>query len=67
VLITPGVVPYLHAETIQKLLLSQKPVAIPSFQRSAGHPAMVRRSCFPSLIGYSANLACAGRLPNEIK
>lgn len=62
VLITPGDVPYLHAETIRKLLLSQKPVAIPSFQRSAGHPAMIRKSCFPSLIGYSGELGLRGAL-----
>ncbi|MCE5187572.1 MAG: NTP transferase domain-containing protein [Eubacteriales bacterium] len=53
VLITPGDVPYLHAETIQKLLRSQKPVAIPSYQRSAGHPAMVRKSCFSSMLAYT--------------
>ena len=52
-LITPGDVPYLHVQTIEKLLRSQKPVAIPSFEGSAGHPAMVRKSCFASLLIYS--------------
>ena len=52
-LITPGDVPYLHVQTIEKLLRSQKPVAIPSFEGSAGHPAMVRKSCFASLLSYS--------------
>ena len=52
-LITPGDVPYLHVQTIEKLLRSQKPVAIPSFEGNAGHPAMVRKSCFASLLSYS--------------
>ena len=52
-LITPGDVPYLHVQTIEKLLRSQKPVAIPSYEGSAGHPAMIRKSCFSSLINYS--------------
>ena len=52
-LITPGDVPYLHVQTIEKLLRSQKPVAIPSFEGSAGHPAMVRKSCFDPLLRYA--------------
>lgn len=52
-LITPGDVPYLHVQTIEKLLRSQKPVAIPSFEGSAGHPAMIRKSCFDSLLQYT--------------
>lgn len=62
VLITPGDVPYLHAETIQKLISSQKPVAIPSFEHAAGHPAMVRKSCFPSLLGYTGERGLRGAL-----
>ena len=62
VLITPGDVPYLHAETIRKLLCSQKPVAIPSFDHSAGHPAMVRKSCFPSLLAYTGDRGLRGAL-----
>lgn len=62
VLITPGDVPYLHAETILKLLRSQKPVAIPSYERSAGHPAMVRKNCFPALLAYSGDRGLRGAL-----
>ena len=62
VLITPGDVPYLHAETIQKLLCSQKPVAIPSFEHAAGHPAMVRKSCFASLLSYTGDRGLRGAL-----
>ena len=62
VLITPGDVPYLHAETIKKLISSQKPVAIPSFEHTAGHPAMVRKSCFPSLLGYTGERGLRGAL-----
>jgi molybdate transport repressor ModE-like protein len=53
VLITPGDVPYLNAATIGELLRSAKPVAIPSFRGSAGHPAMIRKSCFSALLSYS--------------
>lgn len=62
VLITPGDVPYLHAETIRKLLCSQKPVAIPSFEHSAGHPAMLRKSCFPSLLAYAGERGLRGAM-----
>ena len=62
VLITPGDVPYLHAETICKLQRSQKPVAIPSFEHAAGHPAMVRRSCFPALLAYAGDRGLRGAL-----
>lgn len=62
VLITPGDVPYLHAETIEKLLRSQKPVAIPSYQGSAGHPAMVRKSCFSALLDYAGDRGLRGAL-----
>ncbi|MEA4871052.1 MAG: NTP transferase domain-containing protein [Christensenella sp.] len=61
-LITPGDVPYLNVETIQKLLRSQKPVAIPSYEGSAGHPAMIRRSCFPALLGYGGERGLRGAL-----
>ena len=61
-LITPGDVPYLHAETIEKLLRSQKAVAIPSFRGSAGHPAMVRRSCFSALLDYAGERGLRGAL-----
>jgi len=61
-LITPGDVPYLNAETIEKLLRSQKPVAIPSYRGSAGHPAMVRRSCFPALLDYAGERGLRGAL-----
>ncbi len=61
-LITPGDVPYLNAETIEKLLRSQKAVAIPSFRGSAGHPAMVRRSCFPALLDFSGERGLRGAL-----
>lgn len=62
VLITPGDVPYLDIETIEKLLRSQKPVAIPSFEHSAGHPAMVRRACFSALLAYSGDRGLRGAL-----
>jgi molybdate transport repressor ModE-like protein len=61
-LITPGDVPYLHAETIEKLLRSPKPVAIPSYQGSAGHPAMVRKSCFSALLDYTGDRGLRGAL-----
>ena len=62
VLITPGDVPYLNVETIQKLLRSQKPVAIPSYEGSAGHPAMIRKSCFASLLDFSGERGLRGAL-----
>ncbi len=62
VLITPADVPYLHAETIRKLLLSDRAVAIPSYQGAAGHPAMVKRACFPSLISYAGERGLRGAL-----
>ncbi len=62
VLITPGDVPYLNIETIEKLLRSQKSVAIPSFRGSAGHPAMVRKSCFSALLNYSGERGLRGAL-----
>ena len=62
VLITPGDVPYLNIETIQKLLGSQKPVAIPSYEGSAGHPAMIRKSCFASLLDFSGERGLRGAL-----
>ena len=62
VLITPGDVPYLNIETIQKLLRSQKPVAIPSYEGSAGHPAMIRKSCFASLLDFSGERGLRGAL-----
>jgi len=61
-LITPGDVPYLNVETIQKLLRSQKPVAIPSYEGSAGHPAMIRKSCFASLLDFSGERGLRGAL-----
>ena len=61
-LITPGDVPYLNAQTIEKLLKSQKPVAIPSCQGSAGHPAMVRKSCFAALLDYKGERGLRGAL-----
>lgn len=62
VLITPGDVPYLNAETIEQLLHSNKPVAIPSYQGSAGHPAMVRKSCFSALLSYAGERGLRGAL-----
>ncbi len=62
VLITPGDVPYLNAETICELLRSAKPVAIPSFRGSAGHPAMIRKSCFSALMQYSGERGLRGAL-----
>ena len=62
VLITPGDVPYLNVETIEKLLRSTKPVAIPSFRGSAGHPAMIRKSCFSSLLSYNGERGLRGAL-----
>ncbi|NLI53580.1 MAG: NTP transferase domain-containing protein [Clostridiales bacterium] len=62
VLITPGDVPYLHPETIEKLLRSPKPVAIPSYRGSAGHPAMVRRAFFSALLGYQGERGLRGAL-----
>ena len=61
-LITPGDVPYLNAETIRELLKSAKPVAIPSFRGSAGHPAMIRKSCIPSLLNFSGERGLRGAL-----
>ncbi len=61
-LITPGDVPYLNADTIGELLRSAKPVAIPSFRGSAGHPAMIRRSCFPALLDYAGERGLRGAL-----
>ena len=61
-LITPGDVPYLNAETIQTLLKSSKPVAIPSFRGSAGHPAMIRKSCFSSLMSFAGERGLRGAL-----
>jgi molybdate transport repressor ModE-like protein len=61
-LITPGDVPYLNVETIQKLLRSLKPVAIPSYEGSAGHPAMIRKSCFASLLDFSGERGLRGAL-----
>ena len=61
-LITPGDVPYLNAETIQTLLKSSKPVAIPSFRGSAGHPAMIRKSCFSSLMNFTGERGLRGAL-----
>ena len=62
VLITPGDVPYLNAETIRELLACAKPVAIPSFRGSAGHPAMIRKSCFPALLNYAGERGLRGAL-----
>lgn len=62
VLITPGDVPYLHAETIQKLLRSEKPVAIPSYEHLAGHPAMLKKACFSALIAYTGERGLRGAL-----
>ena len=62
VLITPGDVPYLHAETIGKLLRSQNAVAIPSYQRAAGHPVMIRKSCFAVLLTYAGERGLRGAL-----
>ena len=62
VLITPGDVPYLNIETIQKLLRSQKPVAIPSYEGSAGHPAMISKNCFASLLDFSGERGLRGAL-----
>ena len=62
VLITPGDVPYLNVETIEELLHSTKPVAIPSFRGSAGHPAMIRKSCFPALLNYAGERGLRGAL-----
>ena len=62
VLITPGDVPYLNAETIRQLLHSSKPVAIPSFRGSAGHPAMIRKSCFSALLSYTGERGLRGAL-----
>lgn len=62
VLITPGDVPYLNVETIEELLHSTKPVAIPSFRGSAGHPAMIRKSCFSSLLSYKGERGLRGAL-----
>ena len=62
VLITPGDMPYLNAETIRKLLRSVKPVAIPSFRGSAGHPAMIRKSCFSALLSYAGERGLRGAL-----
>ncbi len=62
VLITPGDVPYLHVETIEKLLHSPRSVAIPSFCGSAGHPAMVRRVHFTALIHYAGERGLRGAL-----
>lgn len=62
VLITPGDVPYLNAETICELLRSNKPVAIPSFRGSAGHPAMIRKSCFASLLSFQGERGLRGAL-----
>ena len=62
VLITPGDVPYLNAETIRQLLHSNKPVAIPSFRGSAGHPAMIRKSCFSVLLSYAGERGLRGAL-----
>lgn len=62
VLITPGDVPYLNAETIEELLHSAKPIAIPSFRGSAGHPAMIRKSCFSSLLSYRGDRGLRGAL-----
>ena len=62
VLITPGDVPYLNAETIRALLHSAKHVAIPSFRGNAGHPAMIRKSCFSALLGYTGERGLRGAL-----
>ena len=62
VLITPGDVPYLNAETIARLLRSTKAVAIPSFRGSAGHPAMIRKSCFSALLAYAGERGLRGAL-----
>jgi molybdate transport repressor ModE-like protein len=62
VLITPGDVPYLNAETMRELLGSAKPVAIPSFRGSAGHPAMIRKSCFSALLNYTGERGLRGAL-----
>ena len=62
VLITPGDVPYLNAETIRELLACAKPVAIPSFRGSAGHPAMIRKSCFAALLDYAGERGLRGAL-----
>lgn len=62
VLITPGDVPYLNAETMRELLACAKPVAIPSFRGSAGHPAMIRKSCFPALLNYAGERGLRGAL-----
>ena len=62
VLITPGDVPYLNIETMQKLLHSPKPVAIPSYEGSAGHPVMIRKSCFSSLLTFSGERGLRGAL-----
>lgn len=62
VLITPGDVPYLSTETIRTLLGSQRPVAVPSYQHTAGHPAMVRKACFSALLAYSGDRGLRGAL-----
>ena len=62
VLMTPGDVPYLNVETIEELLRSTKPVAIPSYRGSAGHPAMIRKSCFSSLLNYKGERGLRGAL-----
>ncbi len=61
-LITPGDVPYLHPQTIEKLLRSNKQVAIPSYRGSAGHPAMVQKSCFTALLEFNGERGLRGAL-----
>lgn len=48
-LITPGDVPYLHADTLRALLAAPTPIAVPQHGRRLGHPVLVKRECYEAL------------------
>ena len=60
VLIIPAAVPYLSEETLRALLACDTPIAVPQHGRRIGHPVLVRRTCFESLLRYHGRRGLRG-------
>jgi len=59
-LITHVDIPLFSVETVRALSLSEKPVSIPSFEGTAGHPIMIRSAYFPAIVSYEGGGGLAG-------
>ncbi|MCL2140476.1 MAG: NTP transferase domain-containing protein [Dehalococcoidia bacterium] len=62
VLITHVDIPFFSVNTVRLLMNTEKPIGIPSFQGSKGHPIFLQAAHFQSVLSYTGDNGLSGAL-----